>query len=98
MEEAGDERLALASDTGSLHLALRTPGDADLVTTSGADVAKSLEAFAAAPAGPPLADAGPMSEDDAGYSVEIIRGTERERVRLDTLTGIKTEDKGHAKP
>lgn len=95
-EEA--ERLALASDTGSLHLALRTPGDADIVTTSGADVAKSLEAFAAAPAGPPIADAGALAEEDAGYSVETIRGTERERVRLDTLTGIQTEDKGHAKP
>ena len=94
-EEA--ERLALASDLGSLHLALRKPGDADVVPTSGADVARSLEAFAAAPAGPPVAPEPPLAED-SGYSVETIRGTERERVRLDSLNATPKEENGHAKP
>ena len=95
-EEA--ERLALASDLGSLHLALRKPGDGDVVVTSGADVARSLEAFAAAPAGPPV-EPEPSLAEDTNYSIETIRGTERERVRLDSLnaTPIK-EEKGHAKP
>ncbi|MYL83562.1 Flp pilus assembly protein CpaB [Desulfovibrio aerotolerans] len=95
-EEA--ERLALASDLGSLHLALRKPGDADVVVTSGADVAKSLEAFAVAPAGPPV-EPEPSLAEEANYSIETIRGTERERVRLDSLntTPIK-EENDHAKP
>lgn len=95
-EEA--ERLALASDLGSLHLALRKPGDTDVVATSGADVARSLEAFAAAPAGPPVEPEASAAEDTS-YSVETIRGTERERVRLDSLNETPSkEEKGHAKP
>jgi pilus assembly protein CpaB len=94
-EEA--ERLALAVDLGSMHLALRKPGDEDVVPTSGADVAKSLEAFALAPAGPPV-EAEPPLVEDSGYSVETIRGTERERVRLDALNATPIEEKGHAKP
>ena len=94
-EEA--ERLALAADLGSMHLALRKPGDEDVVTTSGADVARSLEAFAAAPAGPPVEPESTQVED-TGYSVETIRGTERERVRLDALGAMSKEEKGHAKP
>jgi pilus assembly protein CpaB len=95
-EEA--ERLALASDLGNMHLALRTPGDADIVATSGADVARSLEAFAAAPAGPPVEEPEAQAAEDTGYSVETIRGTERERVRLDSLEGTATKEKGHVKP
>lgn len=91
------ERLALAADLGSLHLALRKPGDEDIVPTSGADVARSLEAFAAAPAGPPVEPEQPVVEDTS-YSVETIRGTERERVRLDSLNATPMEEKGHAKP
>jgi len=94
-EEA--ERLALASDLGSLHLALRKPGDGDVVATSGADVARSLEAFAAAPAGPPV-EAEPSLAEDTSSSIETIRGTERERVRLDSLNETPKEEKGHAKP
>ena len=94
-EEA--ERLALAVDLGSMHLALRKPGDEDVVVTSGADVARSLEAFAAAPAGPPV-EPEPSLAEDASYSVETIRGTERERVRLDALGATTKEEKGHAKP
>lgn len=92
------ERLALASDLGSMHLALRKPGDDDMVATAGADVAKSLEAYALAPApAPELADSAPAPED-AGYSVETIRGTERERVKLDSLGAAQPEEKSHAKP
>ncbi|KHK02264.1 Flp pilus assembly protein CpaB [Desulfovibrio sp. TomC] len=94
-EEA--ERLALAADLGSMHLALRKPGDEDMVATSGADVARSLEAFAAAPAGPPV-EPEPSLAEDTSYSVETIRGTERERVRLDALGATTKEEKGHAKP
>lgn len=94
-EEA--ERLALAADLGSLHLALRKPGDDDLVTTAGADVPRSLEAYAAAPAAPKVEPAPPVAED-AGYSVETIRGTERERIRLDSAGAPPQEEKPHAQP
>lgn len=95
------ERLALAADLGSMHMALRKPGDNDLVTTSGADVARSLEAFATAPAGAPVAPVAPEAEalpGDGGYSVEIIRGTERERIKLDSPGQMPFEEKGHAQP
>ncbi|MHC1789956.1 Flp pilus assembly protein CpaB [Solidesulfovibrio sp.] len=94
-EEA--ERLALAADLGSMHLALRKPGDDDIVPTSGADVARSLEAFAVAPAGPPV-EPEQAAVEDTSYSVETIRGTERERVRLDSLNATPIEEKGHEKP
>ncbi|EFL50238.1 Flp pilus assembly protein CpaB [Solidesulfovibrio fructosivorans JJ]] len=99
-EEA--ERLALAADLGSMHMALRKPGDDDVVKTPGADVAGSLEAFAAAPAGPPtspLEGAPDEAEpEEGGYSVEIIRGTERERITLDGQNPPKPEEKSHARP
>ncbi|WP_428566437.1 MAG: Flp pilus assembly protein CpaB [Solidesulfovibrio sp. DCME] len=93
-EEA--ERLALAADLGSMHLALRKPGDEDVVPTSGADVAKSLEAFAAAP--PPAAAPPEPEPQPAEVSIEIIRGTERERVKLDDLGGAPVKEKQHGQP
>jgi len=94
-EEA--ERLALAADLGSLHLALRKPGDEDVVATAGADVARSLEAYASAPAAPQPEPPAPVAED-AGYSVETIRGTERERIRLDAPGAGPLEEKRHGQP
>ena len=73
-----------------MHLALRKPGDDDLVATAGADVSRSLEAYALAPAPartPAVAESEPAPAD-AGYSVETIRGIERERVKLDGLGAV----------
>ncbi len=81
-EEA--ERLALATDLGSLHLALRKPGDEELVPTPGANVASSLDAFAAAsgqappPAAPVEDEVGDKTGDeDAGYDIETIKADEK---------------------
>ncbi|EHJ49295.1 Flp pilus assembly protein CpaB [Solidesulfovibrio carbinoliphilus subsp. oakridgensis] len=95
-EEA--ERLALASDLGNMHLALRKPGDDDVVATAGADVARSLDAYALAPTLPPAVAESEPAPADAGYSVEIIRGTERERIKLDSLGVMPAEEKKHANP
>jgi len=93
-EEA--ERLALAADLGSMHLALRKPGDDDLVATAGADVPRSLDAYALSPTPPVVENETPPAE--ASYSVETIRGTERERVKLDSLGAAPLEEKKNAKP
>ncbi len=93
-EEA--ERLALAADLGSMHLALRKPGDDDVVATPGADVAKSLEAFAATP--PPPVVEPEVPPQDAAVTIEIIRGTERERVKLDELGAAPSKEKQHGQP
>lgn len=95
------ERLALAADLGSLHLALRKPGDADVVPTPGADVQKSLSAFAATP--PPVEEPAPppppeVQAQPSGASVEIIRGTERERIDLDDLAASPPKEKQHGQP
>lgn len=92
------ERLALAADLGSMHLALRKPGDADVVATPGADVQRSLDAFAS---GPPPAELAPKPEpapEDSGASIEIIRGTERERIKLDELGVPAPKEKQHGQP
>ncbi len=93
-EEA--ERLALASDQGSMHFALRKPGDEDVVVTAGADVARSLEAYAAAE--PAKAQPAAAVAEDAGYTVETIRGTERERAKLDIPATQALEEKRNAQP
>ncbi|WP_300161974.1 Flp pilus assembly protein CpaB [Solidesulfovibrio sp.] len=95
-EEA--ERLALAADLGSMHLALRKPGDEDVVPTPGADVARSLGAFSAAPAAAEVAAATEPAPEDAGYTVETIRGTERERVKLDSLSAPSSKENPHGQP
>ncbi len=95
-EEA--ERLALAADLGSMHLALRKPGDEDVVPTPGADVARSLGAFSGAPATAEVAAAPEPAPEDAGYTVETIRGTERERVKLDSLSAPSSKENPHGQP
>jgi pilus assembly protein CpaB len=95
-EEA--ERLALAADLGSMHLALRKPGDTDVVQTPGADVERSLGAFSAAPAEAAAAPEPEPGPEGAGYTVEIIRGTERERVNLDSLSAPPAKENPHGQP
>lgn len=92
------ERLALAADLGSMHLALRKPGDADVVTTPGADVQRSLDAFAAAPSPTELAAKPEPAPEESGASIEIIRGTERERIKLDELGQPAPKEKQHGQP
>ena len=72
------EKLALASNEGKLHFALRNVIDNEIVLTRGATVADTLESYrgSASPAAQPL-------EVSAGadyYSVEVIRGTSRDKV------------------
>ena len=71
------EKLALASNEGKLHFALRNITDNEIVLTRGATVADTLESYRDSNAGP---TAQPLEVSAGNYSVEVIRGTSRDNV------------------
>jgi pilus assembly protein CpaB len=71
------EKLALASNEGRLHFALRNTTDSEIVLTRGATVAETLESYRGSAAG--SADR-PIEVSAGYYSVEVIRGTSRANV------------------
>ena len=85
------EKLALAAVHGTLHFALRQSGDNEIVKTEGADIEKNLSSYRAGDAGPaePLLlddeelDLDDEAEEVGEYTVETIRGTEKEQVALE---------------
>lgn len=73
------ERLALAATQGTLHFAMRNPTDDTPAGTEGMDMRRMLAGLAGS-AGPVRAQAEPRRE--SGVPVEIIRGIQRDIVRV----------------
>jgi len=71
------EKLALASNEGKLHFALRNTTDSEIVLTRGATVVETLDSYRARSTAP---DARPLEAPAGYYSVEVIRGTSRANV------------------
>ncbi len=98
------EKLSLAAAYGTLGFALRQDGDNEAVTTTGADLTATLNSYRTvldesegeAPP-PPLSakEKGEEDEEPAPYSVETIRGVEKEEVTLE-LPGLSEESPGAA--
>jgi len=71
------EKLALASNEGKLHFALRNTTDSEIVLTRGATVVETLDSYRARSTAP---DARTLDAPAGYYSVEVIRGTSRANV------------------
>jgi pilus assembly protein CpaB len=72
------EKLALASNEGKLHFALRNITDNEIVLTRGATVVETLDSYRARSNASPTAQ--PLEVSAGNYSVEVIRGTSRDNV------------------
>src|SRR5258708_11209372 len=94
------ERLALASHSGSLRLAMRNYNDNKIVLTSGSDVAQMLRAYSLAPdvpgmAAPPEHHAAVAAPRRKAIEVEILRnGKSSESV---SFVNEAAADSGNAK-
>jgi pilus assembly protein CpaB len=73
------ERLALASNEGTLHFALRSALDSEIVLTKGATITDTLEAYRS----PKVKSVTrrPQSRSSS-YKVDVIRGTSRKKVNF----------------
>lgn len=73
------ERLALASNEGKLHFALRNSLDSEIVLTKGATVGDTLESYSS----PQVKSVAKKPYVPASsYPVDVIRGTERNKVNF----------------
>lgn len=85
------ERLALASDQGTLHFALRRVGDAATETTPGADLNSLAGGNAAAATAPPGAQQAEQPAPPPTYVYFSVRGS-APRAVAPTATGGKGDD------
>lgn len=75
------ERLALASNEGKLHFALRNFLDSDIVLTKGATVGETLESYRSAQV-KTVTKKPYVPAPASSYPVDVIRGTERKKVNF----------------
>ncbi len=73
------ERLALASNEGTLHFALRSVLDSEIVLTKGATITDTLESYRS----PKVKSVTTRSYNrPSAYKVDVIRGTSRKKVNF----------------
>jgi len=104
------EKLSLAENYGALAFALRKAGDSEVVNTAGADMDSTLNSYKTVVEEPeagkkpqPIFEPAPEEDQgEGGYSVETIRGVEKEEVDIQPLgqpaqTGEQDGDGGRSK-